>query len=184
MSVAALGATYESMVGLIIVIIVIAWLAIACAIAFIAFRAFSNLIFGTLTAAVLLAVLVPLPLLDEILGKRQFEKLCRDNAVAKFDQAKLAGKTVYLSPEPSSEVEGTLVRISIQRWRFLDAATGETVLSYNTLNAGRRFFIKGLGPFTFHGYCAPGGAFNASDLFKELGVTQVQRSQVDKKDTK
>lgn len=138
--------------------------------------------------AVLLLALLPLPLIDELVGKHQFERLCRENAGIQVDRARATGGTVSLSPQPTRDIEGTWVRVVVQPWRFVDVNTGETVVSYNTLQAVGGVFIRTLGiseggvPLTFAGSCEPGGVVDPLKLFKELGITQVQRSAIGAKE--
>ena len=71
------------------------------------------------------AVLLPLPALDEIVGGRQFEKLCKENSTIQVNRATAVGRTVYSTQQPSVEIKGTWVRITLQPWRYVDATTGE-----------------------------------------------------------
>lgn len=133
-------------------------------------------------------VLLLLPVIDEIVGGRQFEQLCKDNSTIQVNRATAVGKTVYLAQTPDVEIKGTSVRVVLKPWRYVDATTGELVVSYNTLQAVGGRFLKiseGHVPLTFNGYCAPGGSrVYADKLFKELRVTQIQRSELTIKEQK
>jgi hypothetical protein len=130
--------------------------------------------------------LIPLPLIDEIVGKRQFEKLCRENAGIHVDRAKAAGRAVYLAEVPFVDATGTWVRVVMRPWRYVDAKTGETVVSYTTLQAAGGRFVhmlplsEGRVPLTFSGHCGASGVVDPVKLFKELGITQIQRSELKK----
>ena len=121
------------------------------------------------------AVLLPLPVLDEIVGGWQFKQLCKGNSTIQVDRATAVGKTVYFVPQANVEVKGTWVRVVLQPKRFVDATTGETVVSYNTLIAAGGRFIRMLGiseggmPLTFRGTCEP--SESVKDLFKSLQIT-------------
>lgn len=125
--------------------------------------------------------LLPLPLIDEIVGRYQFEQLCKENATIQVDRATAAGKTAYYVPEPSIEIKGTWVRVVLQPYRFVDATTGKSVFSYSTLTAEGGRFIRSLGiseggmPLTFYGSCGP--KENTKDLVKSLGITAQDRPQ-------
>ena len=82
-------------------------------------------------ALAVFAAVLPLPLLDEIVAGRQFEQLCKDNAEIQVNRVTAAGKTVYFDSQPRIEVEGTWVRVVLQPYRYIDATTRETVVSYN-----------------------------------------------------
>lgn len=125
---------------------------------------------------VLFLGLLPLPIVDELVGKRQFEQACREYAVLKVDREKAAGKTVYLSIQPDFEIDGTWVRVGVKPWRYVDVSTGETIVSYHTLVAARRFirFSEGGSPITFRGTCAPANRPASAQAFKEYGINYVE----------
>jgi hypothetical protein len=135
-------------------------------------------------ALVIFAALLLLPLADEIVGGRQFEQLCKENSTIQVDRAKAIGRTVYLAELPDVEIVGKWVRIVLKQWRFVDATTHETVVSYNTLMAVGGRLIRTLGiseggvPLTFKGTCEPGGVVDPLKLFRELEVTQIRRSEL------
>ncbi len=172
------------MSGILLLIVAALWLLIAFFLAKAIAHVLPKVWWAYVLRVVVFLALLPLPLIDEIVGKSQFEQLCRENSTIQLDRAKTAGKTVYLADQPSIEAKGTWVSVVIQPWRYVDATTGETVVSYNTLQAGRRFFLTHFGTLTFNGYCAPGGRVDPVKLFKEIGVTQVQRSELRARDKK
>lgn len=128
----------------------------------------------TLALAVF-AVLLPLPLVDEIAGKRQFERLCAENAEIRIDRAAAVGKTVKYVPQPQVDVAGAYVRIVLRPQRFVDAHTREVVFSYNELLASGGQFVhffrvsEGKVPLLFRGSCGP--KENPRDLVKTLQIT-------------
>lgn len=134
-------------------------------------------------AMVIFAVLLPLPLIDEIVGGRQFEQLCKDNSTIQVDRAMARGKTVYFDPQPDVEIKETWVRVVLQPRRFVDATTGETVVSFNDLIAVGGRFIQMLGiseggmPLTFKGWCQPGDQYALEKLLKELNITLIRRAE-------
>ena len=128
----------------------------------------------------LFLALLPLPLIDEIVGKRQFEKLCSEHATIQIDRAKAVGKTVYLAVQPDVEIKGTWVRVVLKPWRYVDATTGETVVSYDTLRAVGGRLIRALGiseggiPLTFKSTCVPTNRPASLQSFRELGIDYVE----------
>lgn len=97
----------------------------------------------------LFIMLLPLLLIDEMVGKRQFERLCRENSTI-YIAPDAKGRTVYLAETPDKVAKGTWVRIVLHPWRYVDATTGETIVSYNSFQAGggwfmRRFFAGEIG---------------------------------------
>lgn len=123
--------------------------------------------------------LLPLPLVDEIVGGMQFANLCKQSATIQVDREKAKGRTVFYDPQSSVNFNGTWLPIAMQPWKFVDAKTGETILSYNTLIAGGGRFIRMLGiseggmPLTFSGTCGP--KENIKDLIKSLEITALDR---------
>lgn len=136
-------------------------------------------------AMVVFAAMLPLPLIDEIIGGRQFEQLCKDNAQIQVNRETAVGKTVYYVPEPGIEIKNMWLRAVLQPYRYVDATTGDLVISYNILTASGGRFIQALGiseggmPLTFQGSCVP--AKNPKDLIKELSITALDRPQTDAK---
>lgn len=128
------------------------------------------------------AVLLPLPALDEIVGGRQFEKLCKENSTIQVDRVTAVGRTVYAAAAqtPDVEIKGTWVRVTLKPRRFVDATTGEVVVSYNRLQAVGGRFLKiseGHVPLTFNGTCDPGDQYTMEKLFKELKITLIRRPE-------
>lgn len=58
--------------------------------------------------------------------------------------------------------------------------TGEAIVSYNTFYVERYWMRMNESgrPFTFKGTCEPGGVVDDIKLFRELGITQIQRSEI------
>lgn len=127
----------------------------------------------------LFVFIFPLPLLDEIIGGRQFEQVCKESSTIQVNRTTAVGKTVYYVLRPTVEIKGAWVRIVLQPKEFVDATTGDLVLSYSTLLATGGLFIRTLGisegnmPLTFEGSCGP--KENPRDLLKSLGITALDR---------
>jgi hypothetical protein len=155
--------------------IALAWFSIAAALAYLVTSRVKNAPVRVLVTIALIAVMLPMPLVDEIVGKRQFEQLCRDNATIQVDREKAVGKTVYFVPQPLVDAAGTWVPIVVQPIRYVDATTGETVATYSRLVAvGGRLvqmfgFSEGKVPLLFSGTCGP--TENPRDLFASLRLT-------------
>ena len=162
------------------------WIVVAFWIAWIVTRILPASGWRALVGALLFVVLVPLPLADEIFGKAQFERLCEENATIHVDRARAAGRTVYLADLPDTQAPGTWLRITVTPWHFLDSKSNELVISYNVLWSAGGHFIRALGlteggvPLTFRGYCQPKklDLVGLDKLFKELKLTQIQRSEL------
>ena len=167
------------MAGLFFLLIVILWLFVVYWLSKLAVRNLSKTRWRIPLRLLIFAVLLPSPLIDEIVGGRQFEHLCKENSTIQVDRATAVGKTVYLAEAPNVGIKGTWVRVVLQPRRFVDATTGEPVISYNSLTAGRGWFIRMLDigegdmPLTFKGWCKPGDQYTLDKLFDELKLTLV-----------
>lgn len=163
------------MSGLYLLAIAAAWLAIVLVLVRVLTSRIKTTGVRAIVAVLAVGLLLPLPLIDEILGKRQFEQLCRDNATIQVDRKTAVGKTVYYVLQPAVDLPGTWVRIVVNPYRYVDAATGEPVVAYNVLTAvGGRLvqafgFSEGKVPLTFAGSCGP--TEKTKDLFKSLELT-------------
>lgn len=124
---------------------------------------------------VLIVVLLPLPLIDEIVGGIQFRRLCEQHQTI-YVAPNAKGRIAYLTVSPRTEVKGTWVPVRLQEFRYLDATTGETLVRYSTLFAGHGFFHLSDAPLTFKAWCEPNGEVDIERLLQEVGITQVQRS--------
>lgn len=163
------------MSGLYLLLIAVAWLAVVLTLAYASTLRIKTASLRAMAALILASVLLPLPLIDEILGERQFEKLCRENATIQVDRKKAVGKTVYFVPQPPIEIPGAWVRIVVKPQRYVDSTTGTTVISFNTLLAeGGQFVQKfriseGRVPLMFRGSCGP--TEDVRELLKALDIT-------------
>lgn len=130
----------------------------------------------------LLAALLPLPLLDELVAKRQFEQACKAYTTVQLDHRTATGRTLVFDPRPNSEIDGSWVRIVSQPHRFVDPETGEVVLSYNTLIAEGGILSRlariseGGSPLLFRGSCGP--QEDIRGLIKRLDIEMQDRARI------
>ena len=128
----------------------------------------------------LFAALFPLPLIDEIVGGRQFAKLCEANVV-RIDKEAARGRTVYLEKSSAPvPVSGMWVKVRKWTYRYLDLKTDELVLSFDYFYAdgGRLFpgFDSGHDPLTFKGSCRPLVEPDKT-YFTNLGLVKIEQPQ-------
>lgn len=172
------------MTGLFLLLVFIIWLIILFWTVRLITKKFSQCWWGGWLRVLLLIGLLPLPLVDEIMAKPQFEQLCKENSTVQMDREKAKGKMVHLDfPLPQEYVQGTWIPIHIQHWRYVDVTTGEVVIGFNLLHATGGWLMRLLGvseakePLIFKGYCEPGGNFDQYVLFKELGIKNMPHWQ-------
>ena len=133
----------------------------------------------------LYVVLLPLPVIDEILAKSQFEQLCRESAAIKVDRDSAKGRTVYLAPVESVPAKGTWIPMTLRQWRFEDATTRQPVLSFTAVHASGGMFVRmlplaeGKLPITFEtASCQPAASISTTEMLQEFGLRQIQRSEL------
>jgi hypothetical protein len=171
------------MTGLLLIGFVIVWMAIAFALA----RAFTRGIMAGVRRAVVgffvFALLLPLPVVDEIIGGFQLRALCREGAVALYDEEKLRGRTVRMRLEPNPDVPSVmqtptrrvaaLIPIEERTIDYLDIESGQVLLSYKAFTAKGGVLIRTLGissadsPLTIDPSSC---AVNPGPIFQRLGV--------------
>ena len=169
------------MIGLAALGLVILWLVVAAVIAWGVSRILPKQWWRSLLAIALFVVLVPLPVIDEIIGGIQFKQLCKEHDEIHVDRLKAKGRTVYLADTPDEYLHGVAVPVRVLRWRFVDATTGELIVSYDDLYAQDGWLVRFFGfwnsPVLFHGFCAPGGkAVAPNTLLGELGINRIERN--------
>lgn len=174
------------MIGMFLLLVVVAWLALVVWLSKVISRR-APVKWRATVAILIFAVLLPLPIVDEIVGGRQFKKLCNEHGSITVDRAKAIGRVVYLADVPDVELTDAWVRVVLKPWIFLDASTQQPILKFESLMAdGGRFvsFLRlsqGTVPLIFHGNCQPKETEDLRKLFSELGLTQVQRASIAKK---
>ena len=166
------------MIGLYVLLLLAAWFIAVCVVVTLTARKLVPKPWRILVGVVAVVVLFPLPLIDEIVGGVQFAHLCDENAKIKVDRNSARGRVVYRADVPPQRIKGTWVPVLETKWRFVDARSGETVVSYSTFDAGPGLLHVSGGPLLFKGYCDPGGHVNPRKLLDELGVSRVERSEI------
>ena len=73
--------------------------------------------------------------MDEVIGKYQFEALCKANGIAGADVAKAWGKKVKVDYSERTYVEGTIMPILESDVIFRDADNGEVLIRYKNYYA-------------------------------------------------
>lgn len=173
------------MTGLLLAVVLLMWLAACVWVAQIAGRRFPKRWWGKAVQILIAVLLMPLPLIDEIVGGVQFDELCKVHNTIQVDRASAKDRTVYLLDQTSTRIGGLAVPVRLQNWTFVDATTREAVLAYVMLYAegGKLIhavkFSEGDEPMTFKSSCIPNKHIEQAQLFKDLSIKQVQRSTID-----
>ncbi len=158
------------MTGILLIGIAIAWLVAAIAITRSVARRFNSLPVKVLGSVVLFPALLVLPMVDELIGKQQFESLCKKYAVQFIDEPHAMNRRATAELRRGDRfAEGTAVEIRVDPHVYRDAETNQVLVSYHTLHAKGGWFIRALGisetnsPLLFRRGCAP----KDQDAFKK-----------------
>lgn len=127
----------------------------------------------------LFVVLVCSLVIDEIVGGWQFRNLCAQEArYVSVDPKSAKNRAVYLEEVRIESVQGTMVPVTRQRWRYRDTQSDEVIVAFTTLHARGGFFLRRFGtaeisgPVLFTGYCAPPDPWA---VFDRLEITRIER---------
>lgn len=165
--------------GLTVLFIVLVWFLIVLFSALFIANQMRNLRRKMVVMGVIMLSLLPLPLIDEILGKREFEQLCRQYSTVQINRETARGRTVYLEKVQREQLTGYWLPIRLDRWRYIDSISGDLVLSSVELHASRNWFQgERYYPWTFQGLCVSGGNSNyINGIFSELNITEINRTK-------
>jgi hypothetical protein len=148
--------------GILLIVLAVAWLIAVLLITRRATWHFSSRAAKVAISLVLFPALLVAPLADELIGKWQFESLCKQYAVVEIDEQHASNRRVLSTLRKDDQfAEGTVVPIRIDPWIYRDAETGQVVVRYNTLHAEGGLLIHSLGisesnsPLVFRSGCGP-----------------------------
>lgn len=104
------------------------------------------------------AALVSIPFVDELIGKRQFQALCRTHGIESADVSKARGKTVKVSYGERRPIPGTILPIDDNMVSIRDSDTGEVLVQYRNYYAAGGWVMRytwlsmgATGPMLFSG---------------------------------
>ncbi len=130
-------------------------------------------------SAVVFVAFLPLPVIDELIAKPQFDQLCAQRAVIAVDMADLRGRPVYLTEIPPEPVPGLLVPVQVSKRVYADDRTRQPVVTLSVLSAQGGKLARALGiggtPITFGGHCDPGDWREVIDAMDLRGVQPAGR---------
>lgn len=112
------------MTGLLLLAVVGLWIWACVAITKAAMRKVSSERWRWTMAPVLFTALFALPVVDEIVGRFQFERLCRINGIESADLSKAEGKKVNVEYGERALVEGTVLPVERSAVLYRHVDTG------------------------------------------------------------
>lgn len=122
--------------------------------------------------ALIFVALLPTLIMDELVGKAQFDRRCAETAIMTLHAPRLAGRTADIVETVGEPVAGLLLPVETRRRLYLDPVTRETLVSLSFLHASGGKLSRALqgqdaGPLTFSGECEPR---HWPGLFQVLGI--------------
>lgn len=136
------------MTGFFVLALAFVWLVIVITLSHRIGRRFTNSTAQTVAALATFAVLLPLPVVDELIGMQQFEALCREGAVLTLGVKTPEGRVTRYSGQPIDErVSGTAIPILRSHIEYHDVVSGELVAKHERYVAKGGVLIHLLGIF-------------------------------------
>ena len=132
-------------------------------------------------AALAFPTLLVAPLMDEIIGGREFAALCEANSRIRIHQDSARDRPVYEASAQFTRVGDTRLPVMSRLSEFVDADTGDTLISYREYSTQGGWLSEWLRfsdsrePLTFVGGCNPGGRGRLAALLEERNMTLVRR---------
>lgn len=126
-------------------------------------------------------ILFVAPFYDEIIGRGEFEKICREGAVVTVDEEYARGKTVFLDDIKAVKTYSYTLPIITQKWSYKDVYEEKVIVEWSEYRSeggwlSRRIKLMGQSdPLTFNGYCYPEGS--GSYIFNKLEIKKIQRTE-------
>lgn len=158
--------------GLVLLGVIAVWIILALFITKFALRSIKSRPIKVLSAALIFAVLLVAPLGDELVGKYQFETLCKKYAVQIIDEQHAMNRRVFFERRSGDQyAKNTAVRIRIDPYVYRDEETKKVTVSFHILTAEGGWLIHALGisetnaPLVFNSGCAPQDAFGFQKSF-------------------
>jgi hypothetical protein len=98
-----------------------------------------------LSALLLMAVLIPLPVVDEIIGRFQFKGLCEKNGPKEDEFSRAQGKRLIVKMDGNLPVSGQLLHTTGFNWMLLDESSLKPVITFMDYRAKGGWLIRTLG---------------------------------------
>lgn len=168
------------MTGLLLIAFVAAWLAIVVAMTRWAARRFRSTVSKVASAIVVGPVLLAAPLADELIGKQQFEALCKqDGRPKQADLESARGSTLRVRLEPFKPVADMVLETQAAMYTYSDVQSGKPILIFHTYRTKGGWLIRMLAlsetnaPLTFSSECRSPHGESLQDSFDRYQIKPV-----------
>jgi hypothetical protein len=151
------------MSGIFLLIVLGLWLVLVVGIAYALTKSIKHELLRYAARIAVVACLFPLIVIDELITKPQFEKLCAEGTKLKFDPEKIRGRTIFQQKSDAAHPPlsvGLLNGYQINS-QYFDASTKEQIILANSYHLKGGLLIRTLGisqttaPLMMESYCAP-----------------------------
>jgi hypothetical protein len=162
----------RSMTGIILIGVLAAWLMAAMVIGAKMGDKLNPPWVRTPAALLLMAVLIPLPVADEIIGRFQFKALCEKNGISEAKLTKAKGMTLNYKSSPFVPIEGTILNVTGQKIAYVDPLQSIPIVEYTDYRSEGGWLINSLhisethAPLIFESSCRIGNYTSLSDLLR------------------
>jgi hypothetical protein len=165
------------MIGFLVLFVAIIWFIAAAFLAQFITRKLPWNWWGMPARVLLFIALLMLPLIDEIVGKWQFEQLCKSHGEIIVDATNTKGRTIWFGESQRTQISLNMIQGTLAKRSFVDAKTHEPIYHYYRLEARSGWFIRAIGftgekPLLFNGFCQPK---NIETIDTQLGLTRINR---------
>jgi hypothetical protein len=169
----------DSMGGLILLFIIALWVFLVTKLTKFLSKWIPVSKFSPALKVLLFILLLVMPFMDEIIGGFQFRALCKAEAVATYDEAKVRGKTVHLKTLDRVNLTGTVLPMYKRTLKYIDVTSQEELLSYVDIHADGGWLSRWIDfnsvhkPYTFDGNCS---GDKDGYLFQNLNIKDAERN--------
>ena len=118
--------------------------------------------YKSLISLIVIVVVYPLPLVDEIVGAIQFSILCEHQVIYKApDMEKRRGSRLIFVSHEKKRIDGKALHMTSEIWEYVSERDKAVLFSYAVINAypgilARKFTLnEGGSPLIFTGVCYP-----------------------------
>ncbi|WP_143518165.1 hypothetical protein [Pseudomonas sp. PIC25] len=160
------------MTGFLLAAVFAAWLVFVVFVTRYVIRLFKSGFLRVIGGVSIFLVLLIVPLIDELVGKWQFNSLCKSYAVVQVDEEHAYNRNVFSEVRKEDRyVEGVMLKIRIDPYVYRDVDTGNVIVKYHILHAQGGWLVRFLGvseanaPLLFEGGCAPSNRYDFKKIF-------------------
>lgn len=91
---------------------------------------------------IIFLILLASPFVDEVIGKYQFESLCKANGIESADVSKAVGKKVKVEYGELIDLKGKIMPMKVQNIQFFDTENGERLINYKNYQADGGWLMR------------------------------------------